>query len=94
MRWVAAGHEVESEIAHSIDLRSILMSWVTAGHEIESEAGLPSLHIPSCFRSRDPQWSSSLRMTPGQYCAQSRFGFCDQICPPSRIFLRMVHSAQ
>ena len=92
MRWVAAGHEIESEIAHSIDLRSVLMSWVTAGHEIENEAGLPSL--PSSFRSRDPQWPSSLRMTPGQCCAQSRFRFCDQTCPPSRIFLRMVHSAQ
>ena len=43
MRWVAAGHEVESEIAHSIDLRSILMSWVTAGHEIENEVGFSSI---------------------------------------------------
>ena len=30
------------------------------------------------FRCRDTTWSSSLRKTPGKYCAQSRFRFRDR----------------
>ena len=55
MRWVAAGHEIESEIAHSIDLRSVLMSWVTAGYQIESEVAMDCHFrtVQSRFRFRD-----------------------------------------
>ena len=42
------------------------------------------------FWSYDPRWPNSLWMTPGQYCAQSPFQFCDPVWPPSWLFLRMV----
>ena len=35
-----AGHEIESEAGHIIDLRPFLLSQVTAGHEIESGVGM------------------------------------------------------
>ena len=35
-------------------------------------------------------WPNSLWMTPGQYCTQSPFQFCDPMWPPSWLFLRMV----
>ena len=40
MRWVNAGHEIESETGHSIDLVSFLRNEVKAGHEIETDAGM------------------------------------------------------
>ena len=43
---VMAGHEIESEIGHSINMESFLMSLVTSGHETE-KVGLPVLHIPA-----------------------------------------------
>ena len=45
MRQIAAGHELESESGHIIDLGSFLMSLVTADHEVESETGLPFLCV-------------------------------------------------
>ena len=41
MRYVTAGHEIESEIGF------FLMSLVTACHVIECEVGLSVLHIPT-----------------------------------------------
>ena len=40
MRQVTGGHETESEIGHSIDPESLLMTWGTEGHEIESEVAV------------------------------------------------------
>ena len=53
---------------------------------------------PQLKMSSEGSWShdllspSSLRMTPGQLCAQSAIQFHDPAWPHSRIFLRMIHS--
>ena len=53
---------------------------------------------PQLKMSSEGSWShdllspSSLRMTPGQLCAQSAIQFHDPTWPHSRIFLRMIHS--
>ena len=49
------GHEIDCEVGHSIDLNSLWISEATMGHEIEKKVrGLPVLHVPARFRSRDP----------------------------------------
>ena len=53
MREVTLGLEIESEIEHSIDLGSVLMSLVMAGHKIESEVGMLIVGIQPRFRSLD-----------------------------------------
>ena len=45
MKYVAVGHETESEIRHGVDLLSCLTSLVMVGHVIGSKITLPFLLI-------------------------------------------------
>ena len=90
------GDSVESEVGHSKDLGSFLMSQVTVGHEIESEVRMRKDDSPTSLSISWLALTSSLRTTPGQYYPQTPGQYYPQSHfrsgdPPWPISLRIVH---
>lgn len=78
MRWVTAGHEIESKVEHSIGLGSFLTRWVT-----RLKVRLDCHYLFAQFQPHVSQFCDlvmcqdldSLRMSPGRYSAKCHFWF-------------------